>query len=196
MPMATAHAIGTATMVPMKASAEYAPTSASRRVTRYVGIRPSAIRQMRSVFHSANARRLGQLQGWIPRELQGRLMAHHPNHEEYMNQRQAAHASVSPCAKLEGGSWRRLRWRRDPSRCGTGAHCVTRASQSSVCMPAMPISSAVYRAVCGHHLAVGKINSRCLCHTLRSSAFTREYARLTGFAQKVSGLEEPYPREG
>jgi|ERR1043165_5355852 hypothetical protein len=127
---------------------------------------------------------------------QGRLMAHHPNHEEYMNQRQAAYASVSPCAKLEGGSWRRSRWRRDPSRCGTGAHCVTRASQSSVCMPAMPISSAVYRAVCGHHLAVGKINSRCLCHTLRSSAFTRGYARLTGFAQKVSGLEEPYPREG
>jgi hypothetical protein len=49
---------------------------------------------MRSVFHSANARRLGQLQGWIPKELQGRLMAHHPNHEEYMNQRQAAHASL------------------------------------------------------------------------------------------------------
>jgi len=195
MPMATAHAIGTATMVPMKASAKCAPISAGRRVIRYVGIRPSAIKQMGSVFHYAHARRFGQLE--LDSEgTQGRVMAHHSNYEEYMNQRQATHASVSSCAKLEGSSWRRSRWRRDPSRCGAGAHCVTRASQSSVCMPAMLISSAVYRAVCGHHLAVGKINSRCLCHTLRSSAFTREYARLTGFAQKVSGLEEPYPREG
>ena len=53
------------------------------------------------------------------------------------------------------------------------------------------LSKGSKTTVCGHQMAVGKIGTRFLYQTLRSSAFTTEYARLTGLNQTVNGLKGP-----